>query len=325
LRWVWGGGWKEDSVVSPALFFTGQRVRNRELRLFGNAEWRFANRWLLNAGWFVGDDEGAGTYTAPRLMFNYQPWSDHTFRVGASRAKRAPTLLEQYGDVRVNVRLPTPLPSFDLPLLQSRQSIRPERLTTHEVGYYGRWPAAGVSLDVRGYEERFAQQVGKQNGYVFTFPGVVTRSVEEFVNGNSLRVLGWEYQLQWEPLEGSRLLLNQSFSRLLRPEGLPANLYGERLPPSQLTTVAWLQKLPQNWDFSLLFYGRTGMTWRTQAASLPGTERVDVRLAKQFRWANNRAEAAVTVQAISGDQIEFTSLVPSVFERRAFATLRVEF
>ncbi len=325
LRWVWGGGWKEDSVVSPALFYTGQRVRNQEFRVFGNAEWRFASQWLLNAGLLVADDENTGIYTAPRLMFNYQPKSDHTFRIGVSQAKRAPTLLEQFGDVRVNVKLPAPLPSFDLPLLQARQAVQPERLTTHEVGYYGRWPAAGLSLDVRGYEERFAQQLANQRGYIFSVPGVLSRPVAEFVNGTSLRVLGWEYQLQWEPREGSRLVLNQSFSRLLRPEGLPANLYVERLPPSQLTTIAWLQQLPQNWDFSLLVYGRTGMTWRTQAASLPGTERVDVRLAKQFRWGQHRAEAALTVQAVSGDEIEFTSLVPSVFQRRAFATLRVEF
>ncbi len=325
VRWVWGGGWKVDSAVSPALFYTDQRVRNRELRLFGNTEWRFADRWLLNAGWLVGDDEGAGTYTAPRLMFNYQLRADHTLRFGTSRAKRVPTLLEQHGDLRIHVPLPAPLPSFDLPLLQSRQAIQPERLTTHEVGYYGRWPAAGISLDVRGYEEYFAQEVGKQNSYLFTVPGVVTRPVEEFVNGTSLRVLGWEYQLQWEPWEGARLLLNQSFSRLRRPEGLPANVYGERLPPSQLTTVAWLQQLPQNWDLSLLFYGRTGMTWRTQAARLPGTERVDIRLAKQFRLGATRGEAALTVQALGGDETEFTSLVRSVFSRRAFATLKLEF
>lgn len=325
LRGVWGAGWKEDSAVSPQLFYTGERVRNREWRVFGNAEWRFTDRWLLNAGWLVGDDEGSGVYSAPRLMFNYQPSPDHTLRLGASRAKRAPTLLEQYGDYRVHVPLPAPLESFDLPLLQSRQTIEPERLATYEVGYYGRWPEARLSLDVRGYEERFSQQVAKRNGYVFSVPGLVTWQVEEFANGSSLRVRGLEYQLSWEPWSGSRVLLNQSFSRLLRPAGLPATFYTERLPPSQLTTLAWFQQLPHDWDVSFLYHGHSGMTWRTQAARLPSTQRVDVRVAKQFRLGQTRAEAAVTVQALGGDQVEFTSQVPSVFTRRAFASLKLEF
>ncbi len=328
LRWVWGAGWKEDSAVSPQLFNTSQRVRNRETRAFANAEWRFAERWLLNAGLFVGDDESTGTYAAPRLMFNYQWLPDHTLRFGVSQAKRPPTLTEQRGDVRVSIPLLLPYP---LPLLQSRQLLRPERLSSHEVSYYGRWPASQLSLDVRAYEERLSGQVGSQRQLdrPIYFPWDVTKSKpyypEELINGTGLQVRGIEYQLAWEPHPGTKLLLNQSFSRLTRPSAPTPEKAVERLPPSQLTTIAWLQQLPQQWDFTLFYYGRSSMTWRTADARLPNAHRVDARLARPFQWNGTRAEAALTVQALNGDQVEFTTKVPSVFTRRAFATLSMEF
>jgi len=325
LRWVWGAGWKEDSAVSPPLLFTNQRIRNRETRLFANAEWRFAESWLLNAGLFVGDDEGTGTYAAPRLMFNYQLLPNHTVRFGASQARRPPTLTEEYGDVRVFVPLPQPLPSFNLPLWQSRTPLKPEQLSSREVSYYGRWPESQVTLDVRAYEERFSGQIGLQQSYLFVGPATFKRWVNEPVNGAELWVRGVEYQLAWEPHPGTKLLLNQGFSRLTRPSAPTPEKAAERLPPSQLTTIAWLQQLPHKWDFTLLYYGRSSMTWRTRDVRLPNAHRVDVRLARPFQWNGTRAEAALTVQALNGDQVEFTTKVPSVFTRRAFATLSMEF
>ena len=67
------------------------------------------------------------------------------------------------------------------------------------------------------------------------------------------------------------------------------------------------------------------MTWRGSQSKLNAANRVDLRLAKQFRLGKHRAEVAFTVQALNGDQVEFTSRELSMFERRAFASLRVEF
>ncbi|WP_101049847.1 TonB-dependent receptor plug domain-containing protein [Macromonas nakdongensis] len=310
LRAVWGAGWKEDSAVSQPLFFTPDRLGVRDARVFGNVEWAFLDRWLLNVGVFAGHNSDTGSYASPRVMFNHHFLPDHTLRFGVSSAQKAPTLFQSHA----NVRYYLPAYALYVPTFVSSGRVQPESLHTTEVSYYGRFPGAGLTLDVRAYEERLSQEIKDRE------TGVGME--KDFQNLDGSRVRGFEYQVKWALDADTDLLVNQSFNRLQR-SGEGGNF--ERLPPSRLSTLGLMRRLPQGWDLSVWWYSQSSMMWRGLNSRLGNTQRLDARLAKQFRWGHSRAEAALTVQALGGDQAEFTSEVPSVFTRRAFATLKLEF
>lgn len=317
LRAVWGAGWKQDSAVAPALFQTPGRIAFNDVRVFGHVEWRFAPDWLLNAGLFAGDHSETGGYGTPRLMFNHQITPDQVLRFGWTHAQREPTLFERRAHVSYFV--PSLGQSYSTFVASGR--VQPEALRSTEVGYFARFPQTQLTLDVRGYEERLSKEIKNQRVNPSAPNGSPARELRDFYNLPAFDVRGLEYQLKWQPSADTQWVLNQSFSRIKRPPGQPVDRY----PPSHVTSVGWLQRLPQQWDLTVLVYGRSGMSWRGLSSRLESTARADARLAKSFRLGTARAEAALVVQALGGDEVEFTSRERSVFPRRAFATLNVEF
>lgn len=270
-----------------------------------NAEWSFAPQWLLNAGLFAGHNSLTGSYAHPRLMFNYQLAPQQTLRFGWSTAQRAPPLFERFSDVRYfdvagNFVRSTYFPS---------PGIQPETLTTREISYLAYAPQWGIELDVRVYDERFDQEI------------IVNRRIpsdrpRNFVNRSGFNTQGVEYQFKWSPSDQTTFIWNQNFNRF-RWE-----VSETKLTPRQFGSLGWLQTLPDDWQFSLWVHYRDRMAWRDR---LDADTRVDLHVFRDFRWGHARATGALTIQSLNGDRVEFTANQPSVFPRRAFATLHVEF
>lgn len=322
LRLVWGAGAKQDSARSLAMYGTAQAVKAREWRLFGNAEWALAPGWLLNAGLFVGDNNRTGSYLAPRLMLNRQLAPDHTVRAGISRGQRAPTLFDLDARVVYTLgpdRLPplTTLPAgTQVPTFTGNPLLSQEQVTAQEISYFGHFRRARLTVDVRAYRERLEDMIDVQSvsGTPFNLQRV-------FVNQPGLRTSGVEFQMKWSPTASTQLWWNQSFNKL-------EWLYDRDLDsrsPRKSTTLGLFQKLPREWDLTLLLTARDAMSWRRSAFSLGSTTRLDLRLAHQFRLGPSRAEAALVSQALNGDQAELEPRTKRLFKRRVFATLRVEF
>jgi len=301
------------------LFLTPNRVTFDDVRLFGHMEWRFAPDWLLNAGLFAGDHSETGGYATPRLMFNHQLTPHQTLRLGWTTAEREPALFES----RANVRYFDPRPQINsyVRTFVSSGQVQPEQLSVTELGYYAHFPQAQLSLDVRAYQERMSKEIKDRRVNPTAPRGSPARELRDFYNLPAFDVRGLEYQLKWQPSADTQWVLNQSFNDIKRPPSQPVDRY----PPSHVTSVGWLQRLPQQWDLTVLVYGRSGMSWRGLSSRLEGDARVDARLAKAMRWGTHRAELALVVQALDGDEVEFTSRERSVFPRRAYATLNLEF
>ncbi len=308
LRGVWGLGWKQDSVLSRPIYFQDQALKNNESRAFGNLEWRASPKWLVNAGLFLGDNSWTGTYVAPRLMVNHHFTSDHTLRAGITRSIRSPSLFELASDVRYY----DPLGNLLLRTYVASGNARPERLDTRELSYYGHFRDARLVVDVRAYHERMRDliEVDTYN----SFP-------QDHVNKPGLTTQGLEYQLRWSPREGTQVWFGQN---LMRHRWAEAGR-DDRIPPTHTTSVAWFQKLAPATDLTLALYARGGMTWRRTENALPPARRLDLRLAHALQLGNTRAQIALTVQALNGDQQEFVSTRPSVLARRTFLTLDASF
>ncbi len=315
LRAVWGLGAKQEDALSRPLYHR-DRVTMREQRVFGNLEWQAQPRWLINAGLFVGRHSWTGTYAAPRLMANYLLTPDHTLRFGATRSVRAPTQFELAGDVRYVLN--------DVLLgrtVAATGQVQPERLASREISYLGQFRDLRLTLDVRLYREELKGLIGTAPYRLpVSLPGTGSL-VDDYVNKPGLSTTGVEYQLRWSPREGTVLWFNQNLIDLKREN---AALY-EREPPRHASTLALFQKLPAGMNLTVMVHALGRMTWRGRKDQLPPTQRLDLRLDYPFRLGSTRAEAALTVQALGGDQSEFLPSSSFRFQRRAFGTLRLEF
>jgi len=304
LRGVAGVGYLYQDVRSRPLYNRDDTVSSNETRVFGTLEWRFHPQWLLNGSVFIGRNRWTGSYAAPRLMANFSPVPDQTFRFGVAKSERTPNLVELAGDMRVMLGGVIPVQ-----FIAASGKVRPETLLTQELGYLGSFREWNLTLDVRAYHERIKNVVATD--------GVPA----DFVNNQSVMAKGMEYQLRWHPLEETEFWLNQNFQRYEYRDRI---LRTDRQPPSHATTLALFQKLPANLDLTLTYALAGKMNWRGRRDEFK-PERLDVRLGYSFLLGSHRAELAVALQSAYGDQPVFLPSSNFLFQRRAFATLRLEY
>lgn len=346
LRAVWGAGYEKNEAESPALFYRHDRISVHESRLFGNIEWRPHEQWVINAGGLVGDHSQAGSYFSPRLMANFHLAPDHTFRLGTSKSERTPNIFELSADLRyypkdfasliAGGKAGPALAAFlNIPyrLVYASGTVKPERLKTYEVGYFGNLQDLRMTVDVRGYVESMRDVIDDDRtfipGYVITgvnFLGVPVGTpipVNGYVNKAGFTVRGMEYQLRWKPLDGTEIWLNQNFQDMVWENEAEAPDVNK--PPTHATTIALFQKLPGGLDFSLMLHSMGAMTWGNEKDGLPFRRRLDARLAWPFNIGSTRAELAITTQAANGNYEEYLLRRGYEFERRTFGTLRFEF
>ncbi|HWU84711.1 MAG TPA: TonB-dependent receptor [Rhodocyclaceae bacterium] len=321
VRTVWGTTWRRESATSRALFDTDQTYAQTQLRLFGNLEWRLAPQWLLNAGALLENNSKVGTSSAPRLVLNWQPAPEHTFRIGATKATRTPSLFELYGNN------PVRNPADGATLfheIQASGNARPERIYSQEIGYLGDFREQGITLDVRVFKEQIRGVLAARGG-----------DPNDYVNAVDSADRGFEYQLQWRPRRGTRLLFAQAQIHIDPDPTQPDQAIQT---PHTSYSAAWFQDLPQQWEMALMYWHVSTMSWRGEPGRLPAYGVTNARLARHFLLGRARSEVALTVQAIGGDHREFIApspinasdpfkgepIVPLV-QRRAFLTLRTEF
>lgn len=316
VRAVWGLGFKQEEAQSKAMYFREDPLSFNETRFFTNLEWRLSPQWLINAGVFVGHHSWTGTYSAPRVMVNYQLTPDQTLRFGVTKSVRAPSLFELAGDVRY---------FYNGVLVgrtvAARGDLRPETLQTQEVGYFGNFRDLRLTLDVRGYHEHVKGLIDTKS-YNLPVPVPFTGTVaQDYVNNSGLIARGIEYQLRWSPSETTEFWLNQNFEGYEWDDASKT----DRIAPTHATTLALFQKLPADFDLSIMYHFNGTMTWRGEHEQMGHNRRVDVRLAYPFRMSGMRAEAAVVVQSANGDEPVFLPAENFVYERRVFGTLRFEY
>jgi iron complex outermembrane receptor protein len=333
VRTVWGVSWRGEDARSPAMFNTDQTFSQTQTRVFGNLEWRIVPKLLLNAGGLIEKDSVIGTNFAPRVMFNWQPLPEHTFRIGMTRANDTPPLLAIYGNNPI--RNPDPATASFVPILRwdtlATGNAGPEHIYTREVGWLGDFREIGLTIDVRGYYEQMTGLLRRVDMPGATSP--LNRS--DFVNQASADTRGVEYQMNWRPREGTRLMAAQSYTRVTSDQ------YWQTLAletPRVLYSLAWFQDWPREWSSSLMYSHTGSMTWARQADTIPGYGILSTRWSKRFTIGSTRNEVALTAQNIDGGQYQY--LVPSpldplnpgsghpivpVAQRRVFLTLRTEY
>lgn len=313
VRVSWGGEWRSERLRSPPVYARSDWIDTSFARLSGNVEWRLDPKLILNAGAMFEHNSASGSAVLPRVMLNWLPAQGHAFRAGVSEAHRPPSVFER----AANQALPIPGVGIAQNWLAD-PSVRPERLRAAELGYYGDWRSLRTSLDVRVFEERVEDFLQVIRVPVPAALGAINATTGAFANGRTMRLQGFEYQLAWRPTGSTRLTVAQSFVDANFP------IDGDFISvPRNTGSVAWFQRLPGNWDMTLVHSHVSAMTWSGPGGLIPSHQRTDARLAHGFRLSGVRAEAALVAQSLGGATPEY--LPQLSFGRRVFATLRLDF
>jgi iron complex outermembrane receptor protein len=326
LRSVWTAEVRHESARSNAFLGIAEPVEGWDYLLSGALEWTINPSWVLHAGAMAEKHYIAGAQFSPRLALNWLPAEGHAFRLGASRAYRSPTILEQYSNFSLQLAgLPPPFTDvFDQNLLSPYQ-LKPERITSAELGYLLHLPRIGVDLDTRLYHNRIGNLIDFDAPYslgpfgesclTLLPPGSCVAGADfTYANLYSAEQTGLEAIVRWQPSARTWLMLTQS----VLDTHSDSEQYAESAPHYSASLLAfhdfgWLKA-------SLGWYYQADMAW-VSGFALDDHHRVDVRLARDFKLGTTQAEFAVVAQNLGNEYPEYQ---PSLqFDTRAWATLEL--
>ncbi len=308
-RFVWGGQYRREQVVSGDLFPQQPTQRFQVWRGFGNIEWRPHTQWVLNVGGLVENHSIVGTSTAPRFMVNFHALPGHTLRAGTTTAFKQPTLFELRTDWR---------DSNGVAKFRATGNARAERVDATELGYFGNFHRWRLTADVRVFNE----QIHSLLGYSVPPGGTANDVVNKVANSQ----YGWESQLRWRPWDGTELWANYTRLRLIPEAASPAPQDRYRAPRN-ISSIAWFQSLPYNVEMTLIHYMVAERFVIRLSDLIPDFQQTDLRLARKFSMGTTKAEAAVMVRAAGGGDLDFVERNRPAYyvDRRIHASLRLEF
>lgn len=318
LRTVWGAEFRSERIVSPSQFDQLSGVATDFYRLFGSAEWRLTDTLLVNSGALAEHSTIAGDSLSPRLMLNWRISPGQTLRAGASTAFRPPSAYEKYGRVQyydINGQNPTGYYTFN------NGTVQPEKLFSQELGYHFAPASLSISGDVRVFNEQIT------DGISFTEYGVIPGIRPLYsMNGQNSQNNGVEWQLDWSPQPETRLFLSQTWTNIQvsTSPGVETLYRAEHAAPRYAATLALMHSTAQGLHLSLMLQQSDDMSLNSISNNqwVFSMQRIDVRLAQDFRLAGKKGECAFVVQNL-GDPFQDGDW-KFYFNRRAMLTLKIE-
>ena len=317
-RLVWGIGARRDIAKSRPYFASDRSLVNRIYRVFANTEWRVRPSTTVNLGVMAEKNELAGSDLSPRLALNQQLSANHGLRLAASKATRAPTLIEERGDNRYVVG--------GLLLeqeLRPADNLGPERLHSFELGYLGWALNRRLAIDVRVYQDEIRRNITE-----VTLPApTIDGEVFTYRNEGEARIRGAELQLDYRPRSSSRVYF--TFARMhIDAEGFSADAVDdeaeqENSVPRFSSSLLLSQKFAGRWQASAAYYRAAAFNWLGSGDEVDREGRLDLRLAREIRVAPARGEVALVVQNVGRPTTQFNE--GARFDRRAFINLRIKY
>lgn len=357
LRVAWGTGYREDTVQSELQYYGNQQHRRSVARTFGNAEWKPATWFTGNLGTSLDRDSLAGTSFSPRASAGFHVTPQDTFRIGYAKATRTPSIYDYRGDFRYEAYITrdgsTRIPPGALYQygFYGNPNTPSEKLRSIDIGYLGEWRAWRMSLDIRAFREDIPNRlliVSRPIGNLglCDFRGCADSEADFLTPVQHIRTQGVEYQWRWQPLDGTRLLLNQTFTRIhadsldqfVNDSSISSGArsasdlerdrqLAEMSAPRRATSLLWIQQLPFGFQFSAFGQKQSKMKW-TLNSEAEGYSRLDLRLGYPFRLGDSHGEVALTAQSINGPHGEFRasgSDTDHIVTRRQWVSLRFDF
>ena len=335
LRLAWGLGYRQDRIGSDLLFYGNQQYSRQVTRQFGNLEWKPLSWLTANLGSSLDQDSYAGDSVSPRAALSFHLNPENTLRLAAARGVRSASVLDYRGDKRFDVSAdaagnpiaPGSIYKFGY---YGNRNLPQERLHSVELGYLGDWRNLAMSLDVRVFREIIPNrllQAERSLSPLGLCDVLCPNSTADFlVEAQRIRIEGAEYQWQWRPRQGTRLMVAQAYTRIratyldsylndpvitnayLSASALARDrLLAEDSAPRLSNTLMWMQELAPGWQASLLGTHQGAMKW-TRNTTAEAYTRIDARLAYAFKVGGNPYEVALVSQSLNGAHGEFKAM-----------------
>lgn len=293
VRSVFGLSYDRAEVDSST--YLGGHASNEVWGLFAHVEWQLASEWLLNVGAGQEFDQDAGNFFSPRAALNWQFADSQVLRLVYSEAVRTPDILETSADWGYDaVDMLNPASGLSGTYFQTGQvstqlvDAPTERIKSSEVGYYGRFDAARMTMDIRLFLDRL--QLAEHD---IEFENFNIRDLESF------RMRGAEAAIDWRPLPSQRVQLNYAH---LDMTGSLSN-DNTNFVPKHSGSVGWWQDYQQGWRLGTtyyfyndlrnsgskaftLFYDRLDMKL-SRTVNLHGQQRIDLSAVMQWRLSED--------------------------------------
>lgn len=315
-RLVWGMGLREDSAngphifgTDPALGYTGTRkyFYNEVARLFSNVEWRARKDVTFNLGAMWEKSDLADAEFSPRISMNYSITPEHSLRFIASRATRTPSLNEAQSNFSFPVEnYPAPPFNFTSIAWVGNENIKPERITSYEIGYHANIIRKKLSLDIKRYREKLRDLITLDGNTIDNSAAdPLLGGYESYDNLTKANIDGIEANLDFYPFQDTRLVLSHSHTHIdsRNPNVTSAQLRDSA--PKRITSILAINRFPGGVTGSFLYYRVGESNGLGSGNPLPGYKHVNLRLALPFKWNGATAEVAFVVQNAMGSYIDW--------------------
>ena len=318
LRGVWGGEVRQETVNSPQNYNSSKTLSGTLARAFGNLEWRPHERVLLQGGAMLEHHYFTGADASPRAAVNFTLAPGHVVRLGISRAYRSPTFYEEQGN-QIILR-DTGAPADVVTVLSG--GLEPERILSREIGYVGYWRPLRLEMDVRLYRDHIDNFMGQVK--VLPNPAYDASSFQPkvfyFDNIGGVDAQGGEIQLRWRPSHA--VDVSAHYARVFLSTDTTDSSFKKDIPKSAPRNSWGLlanYRLGNGWETSVFAQNSDPQKWLTEGDITQAFTRVDLRLARRWKWQGNEVEAAVVGQNLGEDYQEFRDT--NVFSRRVYGSL----
>lgn len=330
-RMVWGSSARFDRVGGEGWYSRDDYIENQLYRLFGNLEWHPYQKGTVNLGTMLENSGQVGFQVSPRIALNHQLHQNHGLRAGVSRAYRLPTVYEDNADGAIRFRNGELIDQYIL----GNTDLDPERITSYELGYLGRFPAISTTVDIKFFHDILDDRIAAPKKYPYPSELNVVNDGQIFRHTNSGRLItnGAEVALSYRPKKRTMLGLNWAYAMA---KGSALNSYqnssdpadweyedlGEDVPRHTYSAFA-MHRLPRQVDISALYAKVSRMKWLGDGDRLGPQDRLDLRIAKHIRTGGVRSSVALVVQNALNEYLEFRD--ENVFDTRAYVELTIGF
>lgn len=315
LRTSMSGEFRSNRVRLPALLGSDDYLKDDIFRLSGAAEWNPSPEWVWHAGAMLERHSDTNKlHVSPRLAVNWLPADGHAFRLGYSHGASALGLYANNTDIKLTINGAL----YDQRYL-SVEEVDPETINSIELGYLFSKPQWGLNLDVRAFHNRINGIVASQT---ISVSDAFNNKAKSYHNETDATQSGLEYQLRWRTGPKSWLALSQSW---ISTDSAPDEKMALSVPLHTLSVLAAHEVA--GFDISLGYYHTDHFLW--QGGEFDSKyNRLDLRLARDWKTAGGTLQAALVFQSLLGEELEgFIEDIyqQQYFKRRGYLSLKYEF
>ena len=310
-RAAWGVAARLDRFRAPGYLGRTDTLSTTLYRAFTHHEVRVSDDWVANLGLMLESDRNAGVELSPRVALNWSFAPGHVLRTSWSRATRTPAIVEEHANQELRFS-----DTIADQLLLSTGGLSAERVRSAEVGWVWSDIARHLTVDARVFHDRIDRLI---TYYFVPYPDLDGR-VQDFRNFDEMTLDGAEIQVGWRPIPTLRLLGNYSYTDIDATD--TDELYSESGPREVASAFAEYRFGSRTFG-SATWYRLGPMHGLNTGTFIERHERLDLKLAHDFRFADTDARVSVTVQEPIGALSDFRTR--NDFRRRVFVDLRLDF